>query len=257
MGRLLRIKLVRLQPEHARSRDGVQVQALAIGFRHHVVIGNVRHHPQLELRVVRDDELLARWCNEDRTKQFRLGDVLHVGVGAGETPAFRFGELKASVQPARLRVDSRRAACPQNSSEAARGARTAPAGRRPAHGRRAAANVSPSSISCRWACAASLTPSSLRWSRRAVPARRRATLATWRALEGLVIPSLAISSFSVVSSWSQALACFASASRSTRDAGELHAEQPDPPLHTDDSATSCRPARCLVSQSAASARPQV
>ena len=88
MRRLIRIKLVRLQAEHARSRDGVQVEAVAIGLCHHAVVGNVRHDPQLELRVVGDDELLARWRNEDRTNEFDLGMFCMLGLELEKRPLF-------------------------------------------------------------------------------------------------------------------------------------------------------------------------
>ena len=87
--------------EHFRGGHGVNVEAVAEGFPQRLDVGDLGQQPQLDLRIVGGDELVAGRRDEGAADLAAfLGadrDVLQIGLGRGQPPGRRRGERVAGV----------------------------------------------------------------------------------------------------------------------------------------------------------------
>src|SRR5450756_102592 len=101
--------LFRRDPGDGRRGDAVDVLAAVIGVEQRRLLREQRHEAQLDLRVVGNYEpaaVLGHETGADLGAQVGAhGDVLQVGIGAGEAPGGRDRLLEGAVHAPRARVD--------------------------------------------------------------------------------------------------------------------------------------------------------
>ncbi len=103
------VDLVRLDVEDLGGRCAMDVKALAEEALQHLVLSHLRQDPELDLAVVGRNHqvsLAGHEATPDRASQLGPdGNVLQVGVGAGQTAGRRGGLVKGRVDPTGCGID--------------------------------------------------------------------------------------------------------------------------------------------------------